>query len=252
LGIDLTPSILSEPINQERLMNRIRLAASVLALAFGSALLTQPALAESANNANAPKPAAAPAAAPTKPDVAAIMKFSQDGNDAIRAISAARVAIFNGDPKLASDMIAKAKTAVAKAEQEAPTYSLKVTTSVEGKTLGTESETEKPEMVPVDGQLTLADDFVPTPEKQKHIAAANEHFKNGKSKEALEELRLGEVEVMYNRIWMPLASTSKHIEQAMKLMDEHKYYEANLALKAIGDSLTVDSVKLTETPKKKS
>lgn len=29
-------------------------------------------------------------------------------------------------------------------------------------------------------------------------------------------------------------------------MDGHKYYEANLALKAIGDSITVDSVLINE------
>ena len=230
-------------------MKRICLAAPVLALAFGSFLLSQPALAETAKSA--PEPAAA-TAAPEKPDAQAIMRFSQDGNDAIREISAARVAIFNGDVKLASEMIAKAKASVGKAELEAPTFTVKVTTSVEGKELGSKTETDKAEMVPVDGQLVLADDFVPTPEKQKRIAAANEHFKNGKNKEALEELRLGEVEVMYNRVWMPLASTTKHLDQAAKLMDDHKYYEANLALKAIGDSLTVDSVSLTEVPKKKS
>lgn len=56
----------------------------------------------------------------------------------------------------------------------------------------------------------------------------------------------------YSRVLIPLASTSKHIEQAMKLIDDHKCYEANLALKAISDSLRVDLVNLTELPKKQS
>ena len=56
----------------------------------------------------------------------------------------------------------------------------------------------------------------------------------------------------YSRVLSPLASTSKHIEQAMKLIDDHKCYEANLALKAISDSLRVDLVNLTELPKKQS
>jgi hypothetical protein len=232
-------------------MIRKYLAAPALASAFALALFAHPGLAQTASSA--PKPATA-ATAPAKPDAAAqdIMKFSQDGNNAMREIAAARVAIFNGEPKLASDMITKAKTSVAKAELEAPTFTVKTTTSVEGQKLGTKSETDKAQMVPVDGQVVLADDFVPTPEKVAHISKANEHFKNGKHKEALEELRLGEVEVMYNRVWMPLASTYKHIEQASKLMNDHKYYEANLALKAVGDSLTTDSVTLTEVPKKHS
>jgi len=35
-------------------------------------------------------------------------------------------------------------------------------------------------------------------------------------------------------------------------MNDQKYYESNLALKAIDDSLTVDSVSVTDLPKKKS
>lgn len=45
---------------------------------------------------------------------------------------------------------------------------------------------------------------------------------------------------------------SENIDQATKLREEHKYYEANLALKAIDDSLSVDSVSLTELAKKHS
>lgn len=69
--------------------------------------------------------------------------------------------------------------------------------------------------VSVDGQITLADDFVMTPEKQAHVAKANEHLKNGDQTKALEELRLGEIDVNYTRIWMPLASTEKHLDQAV-------------------------------------
>jgi hypothetical protein len=230
-------------------MTKGHLVVSALALAFASSLLAFPTLAQNTQDASKP---AATAAAPAKQDAQAVMRFSQDGNNAIREINGARVAIFDGNPKLASDLLTKAKASVAKAAQEAPTFKVKITTSVAGKDLGTSSETDKAALVPVDGQLVLADDFVSTPEKQARIKKANEHFRNGKNKEALEELRLGEIEVMYNRVWMPLASTTKHIGQAMKLMDDHKYYEANLALKAIGDSLSVDSVKLTDVPKAKS
>lgn len=235
-------------------------AMTALASALAVTLFTQPGFAQTAANAPAPaatktaaaKPAAATdKAAPTKtdPSTEAIMKFSQDGNDAMREIAAARVAVFNANPKGAMDMLNKAKASLAKAEAEAPTFAIKTTVSVEGKKVGTTSDNETAKSVPVDGQLVLSDDFVPTPEKLAHINKANEHFKKGEKKEAMDELRLGEIDVMYNRAWLPLASTAKHLDQARKLMDEHKYYEANLALKAIGDSMTVDSVSLTEAPK---
>src|SRR5271157_6493082 len=127
-------------------MNGKLLASSAFALVLASSLLTLPASAESAKNA--PKPAANPAApaattttAPAaaadansdaksdaKPDALSIMKYSEDGGRAIREIGAARVAIFNGDTKLASDLIAKAKASLAKAEQEAPTFKVQLTT----------------------------------------------------------------------------------------------------------------------------
>ena len=105
-------------------------------------------------------------------------------------------------------------------------------------------------MVPVDGRIALAEDYVPTPEKQAHIAKANEQLKKGATKEAIDELRLGQIDVIYNRVWMPLASSKTHLDDASKLMGEQKYYEANLALKAIGDSLRTDSVDLVGAPVK--
>jgi hypothetical protein len=237
-------------------MNGKYLASTAFAAVLASSLLALPAAAESAKSA--PKPTAttsAPAAASTSApaaksdassDALSIMRYSQDGSRAIRQIGLARVAIFNGDPKLASDLIAKAKASVAKAEQEAPTFMVKVSDVANGKVVDTKSETAKAQMVPVDGDLVLAEDFVPTPEKRARIDKANEHFRNGRAKEALEELRLGDISVMYNRAWMPLASATKRLDQATKFMDDHKYYEANLALKAIGDSITMDSVAINE------
>jgi hypothetical protein len=252
-------------------MNGKLLASSAAALALASSLFALPASAESAKNA--PKPAAdttAPAATTTAPAAAAdakadaksdakseaksealsIMRYSEDGSRAIREIGAARVAIFNGDTKLASELITRAKASVAKAEQEAPTF--KVQNEESGKAAGAANETVKAQMVPVDGDLVLAEDFVPTPDKRARIEKANEHFKNGNAKDALEELRLGDIAVMYTRAWMPLAAAAKHLDQAVKYMDAQKYYEANLSLKAIGDSITVDSVAINEAVKSKS
>ena len=38
----------------------------------------------------------------------------------------------------------------------------------------------------------------------------------------------------------------------MQLANEHKYYEANLSLKAAEDGVVVDSVSLADTPQHKS
>lgn len=228
-----------------------KLGAPALASVFVLALLAQSVFAET--SATPPKPAAATeAAADSSAEAKDLMKFSKAGHQAIDEIETARLAIFDGNPKLAMDLIAQAKVSVSKAEQEAPSFTVKTTELVGGKAVGTDSETDKVKMVPVDGQIKLADDFVATPDKKSHIDKANEHFKNGRKKEALEELRLGDIDVQYKRYWMPIASTYKHIDQATNLMGDQKYYEANLALKAIDDSLRVDTVDIIDLPKKNS
>ena len=56
----------------------------------------------------------------------------------------------------------------------------------------------------------------------------------------------------YSRVMMPLTATKKCLADAIKLADEHKYYEANLSLKAAEDGVIVDSVSLADTPQDKS
>lgn len=137
-----------------------------------------------------------------------------------------------------------AKALLAQADKEAPSL---------GNATGGDKTTEgtvKSRMgsVPVDGQLALADDFVMTPEKKTHIDKANESFKKGDHTNGLEELRLGAIDVNYTRWWLPIAPTETHLDQAIKLAGENKFYEANLALKAIEDSVTVDSISFSDLP----
>lgn len=213
------------------------LNARVLAFVVASSFLALPALAQTNGDTNTPSSASKAGA-----NREAVLKFSEDGNAALRDIEAARLAIFSSDPKIVLGLIKNARAEIGKAEKAAATMSTAAA--------GAQGAPAKMAMIPVDGQLVVNDDFVPTPEKQAHIGNANKNIGNGNHKKALEELRLGEIEIVYNRLWMPVARTYKHLDQATKLVDEQKYYEANLALKAIGDSLTIESIALSEVPKK--
>ena len=107
----------------------------------------------------------------------------------------------------------------------------------------------KGDMIPIDGAIALSDTFVPSAEKSAHIAKANEHFKTGNAKKGLDELKLGEIGVNFSRVLMPLKETETRLATATNLTKEHKYYEANLALKAAEDGIVLDSVSLLEFPK---
>jgi YfdX protein len=234
--------------------DRTRFAGTAVALAIASLLAAPLAHSQSATPAAEPAAsmaAAEPAAAPeTDATANELMKFSDAGNRAIREIRGARVAIFNGDPKSAMELMAGAKNDVAAAEKEAPTFGMTTTLAANGKPVATDSEQAKAISVPVDGQIVLADDFVVTPEKKSSIDKANAAFKQGDRKQAIEELRLAEIDVSYTRLMMPLAPTQKRLASAIKLVHDGKYYEANLALKSIEDGFGVETVALTELPKK--
>lgn len=178
------------------------------------------------------------------------MKFAEGGNRAIREISGARVAIFNGDTKVAMKLMDQAKADIGPAEKEAPTFTVATSPSEYGKTLAETDEQTKAVNVPVDGQIAFADTFVVTPEKRVRIDKGSEACKKGDRKQAIEELRQGEIDVSYTRLLMPLAPTQKRFDSAMTRVREGRYYESNFPLNVIPDGLIVDSVKLTDTPKK--
>jgi hypothetical protein len=179
-----------------------------------------------------------------------LLKFSHEGNLALQDIRAARFAVFDGKTSEAEKLMEDANAAIARAEKEAPEFTSTNSTRIDGKLVATSSTRREAVSVPVDGQLMIADDFVMTPEKKVHVDNANENLKNGSHSKAVEELRLGDIDVNYTRLWMPMASSRERLEQAIKLTRDGKFYEANLALKAIEDNLFVDSVNINELPKK--
>ena len=107
-----------------------------MASAFALSLLAYPALAQAPSNA---PEATAPAAPPSRTRKQGHDEVLANGNDAIREIAAAPVAIFDGDPKLASDMITKAKASVAKAELEHRCLPSRRPGRAQGNELGTTS-----------------------------------------------------------------------------------------------------------------
>lgn len=220
---------------------KFALAAAALALVAWSATQASAEVEKAKEN-----DAVVSAAAPKSEAEKTLLKLSQDGYSAMRFIHAARIALFNGKTETVPGLLHSAKASLEAAEKEAPTFALKINEMVRGRNVENESESGKIDLIPIDATLALADDYVPTPEKAAHIAKANEHLKKGQHKEALQELRLAEIDVNYTRILMPMKATTKHVEQAIKLLGDHKYYEANLALKAAEDGLTIDTVNVAE------
>lgn len=171
-----------------------------------------------------------------------LIKVSEDALMTMRNIRGARLSIFNGSPDKAQVFADAAATRVAATLADADKYALDVKKSVK----------DGDEYVPFNASLAVTETMVPSAEKMKHIAKANEHLHKGETKKALEVLKLGDVNVALTTELVPLKSAKVHIEDAAKLIGEGKYYEANLALKAVEDSIVIDTFDIDAIPKVKT
>ena len=185
------------------------------------------------------------------------MKLSADGAVAFRALHMARIAIFEADPAVAKKLVADTRVALAKAKVDSTAFmkaeaELKAPKGMNTAPAATPSTASGPSVawLPIDGQLTLGEDFVATPAKAAAVAEANKHLEKGQRKEAVEKLRLADVNVMFSMALAPLDRTIADVDMAAKLMDEGKYYEANAAMKKAEDGVRYDSVAIVAVPQK--
>jgi hypothetical protein len=182
------------------------------------------------------KTAAAPAT--TKAGERDSIKVSDDAFKVLRDVHAARLEIFDGLLDAAKKDVAAAVADVAATDKVAAQYAVDV-----------KKPTKEGDMyVPFDVQLAVSDSFVASPEKNKHIAEANEHLKKGNRKEAISALKLADIDVVYSAALIPVKLSQQRIKDASRLIEEGKYYEANLALKAVEDSVLFDTFGVDEVP----
>lgn len=166
-----------------------------------------------------------------------LIQVSDDAFTTMRNVGAARLAIFNGRPEQAQTFV---DAAVARSEasiKDAQKYAM-------------DTHESKPDdlYVPFDANLTVSETMSLNEQNKEHVAKANEHLRKGENKQALEDLKLGDVDTIVAAKLVPMKYAKEHIDQAAKLMGEGKYYEANLALKAVEDAVVVETFALDSTP----
>ena len=203
---------------------------------------------------SAPAQATAPTAQ-QKEAARDLAKLSADGAIAFRALHLARVAIFDADPAAAKKLVADARAALAKAKADSTAFQkaeadFKMPKGVKGAPAAGSASTQPVAWLPIDGQLTLDEDFVATPAKAAAVAEANKSLEKGNRAEAIEKLRVADVKVMFAMALAPLDKTVADVDLSAKLLDEGKYYEANAALKKVEEGVRYDAILATAQPAK--
>ena len=241
-------------------MFRMKLLA--VALATTAMLGSCAALAAEQPNAGSAPTANQPTAA-TQNANKELGKLSADGRKAFQDVRLARLAIFDGQTDQAKKYVDEAKVSIARAKTDDTGFmkaeaSLKPPAGVAQRT-ATQGDTDKPMQsttptawLPVNGGLTLGEDFVATPTKAAGVAKANDQLKKGDHKQAMETLKLAEINVAFVMEVAPLDKTVSGIDTAAQLIDSGKYYEGNQALKGVEDGIRYDVADVNSGPEKAS
>lgn len=251
-------------------MKKTRTVAAFLA---ATSLLSGVALANDAvKPATAPPVTAAQQAADKD-----VGKLSKDGAQAFRDLHPARIAIFDADPTLAKSLIGKAQAALAKAKTDEAVYTKAEADlrspdkhaamakaadaktadaktadakTADAKTGDAKASAQPTAWLPVDGQLTLGEDFVATPTKAAAVATANKSLEKGDRKSAIDQLKLAGVDMNFVLAVVPLNQTTTDVDQAASLIGQGKYYEGNALLKKVEDGVRFDMVNVLGIPQK--
>ena len=161
-------------------------------------------------------------------------RISEAGYQAMRAITGARIAIFNAKPELAKQLVTSAAGYLDEVANDDAKYLVSEGLAKSGSVAN--------DLIPIDGSLYVADTFISEPDNEQKLLDANEKLKAGDSKAAIETLKLAAIDVSMQRILMPLGATTENVKAAANLLDKGQFYDANLALKAAVDRLVVDTI----------
>ncbi len=219
-------------------MNRKTRLAAAIAVALSTAIVASaitPVFAQEGNTHPATSETQYPAA---DKDLIAV---SEDALLAMRDVRAARLAIFNGLPKKARTYTDAAAARMAAALKDVARYALDIKQPLKGGEA----------YVPFDASLAVVETGMLGEEKMQHVSKANEHLHKGETKKAVEVLKLGEIDVVLTTRLVPLKAAEQGIQNAVKLVSEGKYYEANIALKAVEDAVLVETFGIDAVPKVK-
>ncbi|MGG6892303.1 YfdX family protein [Rhizobium sp. BR 315] len=180
-------------------------------------------------------------------------KLSKDGFDAFRDMRLARLAIFDGHTDDAKTLVKQAAASLGKSSKDDSVFS-KAASDITPPLHMTEGQQERNndttqvKWIPIDGQMALTEGYDLTPEKTAAIGKANQALKGGDRKAAVDTLKLAGINMNYVMTLAPIDKTTKSVDQASSDLQSGKFYEANLDLKKIEDSVVYDSIDVVGTP----
>lgn len=160
------------------------------------------------------------------------LKISGHGKAVISDVRSARVALFEGQVDAALDLVKKARDVF---DYTVVNYAVKLTSS-DG--YG----------VPVDRSITLAEGFKPTKEHAEIINKAGSLAQQGKTEQAITLMKESGIDLDIQYALLPVLKNISNLEKAISDINDEKFYEANMMLKAIEASVIFEELNVEEIP----
>ncbi|VXC66671.1 YfdX protein [Burkholderia sp. 8Y] len=184
-------------------------------------------------------------------------KVSGKGNEAFQQIELARLAIFNGHGAEAAKLVNAAQESLRAAQADNTAFTkaekdLKLPPAASGgqhEQPGVAAASQDLVWLPIGADVTITDNLAQSPKKAKAVASANAHIKQGERDQALNALKVANINVAYTMELVPLKLVMADVDDAARLLGQHKYYEANDALKQAVASVRYDWLDLDAIPK---
>ncbi|MBB2895783.1 YfdX family protein [Pseudomonas sp. AS2.8] len=196
------------------------------------------------------------ALANTRPDiatqqVATLPAISQQGQQAFMDVVAARQDLFEAHVDQAKQQLAAAESALQTAQTDKTAYlkSARDLRGQDGKLMQVSAQDAKATAwLPIGSGMALRDDYVATPAKNQAVVQANEKIQQGDTKGAGEILKVAGVDVDYSTAVLPAQETLDLVHRANQELGHEQYWQANLTLKQVQNSLRYDNANVDVTP----
>lgn len=167
-----------------------------------------------------------------------MLKTADEALTAVTRAHAARQALFDNDIEAAKGRLAEARAEFLDAEK-----------NLNDLTIGdTENPSNADRYLPFDMSMSLTEDFQATDENKQALEKAYGMMQSGAPDDAVEVLRLASIDVNVTAAMLPVANVTTQLQTAQDAIDSGKYFDANLALKAVEDSVVVRSFSIDAIP----
>lgn len=167
-----------------------------------------------------------------------MLRTADEALTAVTRAHAARLALFDNDVEGAKARLAEARAEFDKAEK-----------TLNDLTIGdTEDPANPTQYLPFDMSMALTDHFVATAENKQALQKAYGLMQTGSPGDAVEVLRLASVDVNVSAALLPVVEASAQLQQAQTFIEEGDYFKANLALKALEESVIIRSFSIDAIP----